>query len=95
MTLISLAADDPDNPFRHAAQDFRPAGARRRWLSRWPSRPRPPDLFHFATLKRKTAVTEGGFEKVCRQAGRDVAEGAARSAVDARRAAEAIALELG
>jgi hypothetical protein len=40
-------------------------------------------------------VTEGGFEKVCGQAGRDVAEGAARSAVDARRAAEAIALELG
>jgi len=37
----------------------------------------------------------GEWQWLVRQAGRDMAEGAARSDVDARRAAEAIALELG
>jgi hypothetical protein len=37
----------------------------------------------------------GEWQWLVRQAGRDVAEGAARTAVDAQRQAEAIALELG
>ena len=37
----------------------------------------------------------GEWQWLVRQAGRDVPEGAARTAGDARRAAEAVALELG
>jgi hypothetical protein len=37
----------------------------------------------------------GEWQWLVRQAGRDVAEGAARAAVDAQRQAEAVALQLG
>jgi len=41
------------------------------------------------------ASGSGEWQWLVRQAGRDVAEGADRSAVDAQRQAEAVALELG